>query len=208
MEGLSTVKDVVRGMVKCDDEDQMLRFIEGVRACPELEIVQLKNYFAKLGPTHYRRIGLNVRVKLGDGGSHVAEIQVHQRDIERNAPDHKVYEYFRTLFVGAFDKTMDEWIALEARMQHLDAVMRVPVLMSLLIGDGRRRRRLRNSGGSGNDSRAVPHSDGKAVQKTPRQRLGADAAAGARGVYSEPAAAAAAVRARGRYVGAAGRRGN
>jgi hypothetical protein len=32
MDGLSTVKDVVRGMVTCGDEDQMLRFIEGVRA--------------------------------------------------------------------------------------------------------------------------------------------------------------------------------
>jgi hypothetical protein len=111
----------------------MLRFIEGVHACPDLEIAQLKNYFVKLGPTHYRRIGLNVRVKLEDGGSHVAEIQVHQRDIERNAPDHEVYEYFRSLFVSAFDKTMDEWIALEARMQHLEEVMRMPVLMSLLI---------------------------------------------------------------------------
>jgi hypothetical protein len=76
---------------------------------------------------------LNVRVKLEGGGSHVAEIQVHQRDIERNAPDHKVYEYFRSLFVSSFTSTMGEWIALQARMSHLEGVMRVPVLMSLLI---------------------------------------------------------------------------
>jgi hypothetical protein len=133
MEGLSEVKDVVRGLVECDSEEQMLRFIEGVRAYPGLTIVRLKNCFANLGPTHYRRIGLNVRVDLGDGGSHVAEIQVHHRAIHCDEPDHTVYEYFRSLFVGSFDSTMDEWIALEKRMQHLEAVMRVPVLMSLLI---------------------------------------------------------------------------
>jgi hypothetical protein len=34
----------------------MLRFIEVVRECPELEmeIVQLKNCFTRLGPTRYR----------------------------------------------------------------------------------------------------------------------------------------------------------
>jgi hypothetical protein len=31
-----------------------------------------------------------VRVVLSDGGSHIAEVQVHQRDIEVNAPDHEV----------------------------------------------------------------------------------------------------------------------
>jgi hypothetical protein len=134
MEGLSTVKDVVRGLVKCDNEEQMLLFIKGIEVCPELEIVRLKNFFAKLGPTHYRRIGLNVRVKLEGGGSHVAEVQVHQTDIKDNEPSHEVYEYFRSLFCGkSVDNEMNNWIELEARMKHLEAVLPVPVLMSLLI---------------------------------------------------------------------------
>ena len=44
-----------------------------------------------------------------------------------------MYEYFRTLFVGEFESKTGEWIAFEKKMKHLDSVMQVPVLMSLLI---------------------------------------------------------------------------
>jgi hypothetical protein len=51
-------------------------------------------------------------VDLGDGGSHVAEIQVHQRDIFENLPDHKPYEFFRALWSTSptgFQGTLYEW---------------------------------------------------------------------------------------------------
>jgi hypothetical protein len=139
MPGLATVKDVVRASVMCGSEEQMVQVYDAVRLNKSFEIARFKNFFAKLGPTHFRRIGLNLRVKLPDGGSHVCELQVHHSQIYDGQPDHKVYEYFRDVFVGGeFDGRMDDLIG--KRMKHLEDVMPVPVLMSLLIvcvdGDG------------------------------------------------------------------------
>jgi hypothetical protein len=141
MPGLAKVKDVVRASLMCDSEEQMVQVFDAIRANPLFRIARFKNFFANLGPTHFRRIGLNLRVQLPDGGSHVCELQLHHAQIYEGQPDHKVYEYFRDVFVGGeFDGRMDDLIG--KRMKHLEDVMPVPVLMSLLIvcvdggGDG------------------------------------------------------------------------
>jgi hypothetical protein len=132
MAGLATVKDVVRASLMCDSEEQMVQVFDAICLNKNFDIARFKNYFAKLGPTHFRRIGLNLRVQLPDGGSHVVELQVHHTQIYENAPDHEVYEYFRDVFVGGeFNGKMDDLIG--KRMNHLEGVMQVPVFMSLLI---------------------------------------------------------------------------
>jgi hypothetical protein len=132
MPGLAKVKDVVRASLMCDSEEQMGQVCDALCANPLFGIARFKNFFANLCPTHFRRIGLNLRVQLPDGGSHVCELQLHHTQIYENAPDHKVYEYFRDVFVGSeFDGKMDDLIG--KRMKHLEDVMQVPVFMSLLI---------------------------------------------------------------------------
>jgi hypothetical protein len=135
MSGLVEVRDVVRATILCDTAQQME---EVLRLSSEtLGIVQLKNYFKKLGPTHYRRFGLNIRVPIpGTSASHVTELQVQYADIYKNQPDHLVYKYFRDLFSDPgqdMDDELDRWLGFEKQMKLLQSIMRVPVLMSMLV---------------------------------------------------------------------------
>jgi len=58
---------------------------------------------------------------------HICELQVHQTDIHDHAPSHDVYEYFRMLFK---EKTLEDFMA---RMDVLQEIMQVPVMMSMLV---------------------------------------------------------------------------
>ena len=95
---VSEVKDVVRAMFLCDSERQLLQVYEAVLASEKFGVARFKNFFRHLGPTHFRRISFNVRVKLPDGGSHVCELQVaHTLMLNARAslPGHAVYDRAR-----------------------------------------------------------------------------------------------------------------
>ena len=135
-EGMSHVKDINRASIMLRDEARMLAFIGKLRALHasgRLTLARLKNLFRKLGPTHYRRINCSIGVPVAAGGvqqggvQHLCELQLHQKDIHDNAPDHRVYEYFRKL-VKAF--SLADFMQ---NMELLQSIMGVPVMLSLLV---------------------------------------------------------------------------
>jgi hypothetical protein len=132
-DGFSLVLDINRASIMLADGPQMIKFVMLLRHHKLLNVVRLKNHFSELGPTHYRRLGTSIGVAVGKRGFHICELQVHQKEIHDNAPDHLVYEYFRELFSDDFDGTMGQWMKFELKMNLLKRTMEVPVLMSMLI---------------------------------------------------------------------------
>ena len=70
---------------------------------PWIEIVRMKNRCAKPLFQGYRDFLLNLAFKLPGGSHHIAELQIHFRQIKLAgvaAKSHETYEYFRSFFVS------------------------------------------------------------------------------------------------------------
>lgn len=106
------IQDIVRSSFACKNVEQMLAVMELIHGHQNMKVVKLKNLFAELDPTHFRRIMLNVRVSLPQSGaSHIVEVQLHYWPIfvyksKNSDMMHKPYTYFRTLFDGGSEATM------------------------------------------------------------------------------------------------------
>ena len=80
-----------------------------------LEIAQLKNKFANPTPLGYRDMNLNVRVQLGDGEAHLAEVQLNLKSVaDAKHIAHEQYEVIRLALPKMCEGTSVEADALEA----------------------------------------------------------------------------------------------
>ena len=92
-----------------------------------LEIAQLKNKFANPTPLGYRDLNLNVRVQLGDGEAHLAEVQLNRSVADAKHIAHEQYEVIRYkkmcegTSVGA--DALEAYIAGRLRSSALDAAV-------------------------------------------------------------------------------------
>ena len=132
--GLHKVIDIVRGSIMCETVSEMKAIFRALESSDKFEIVRFKNLFRDLDATHFRRMAVNLVFEVSIGERrihHVAELQVHLRDIFRFKQEnkdlmHKPYEFFREL--GEKVKVMSK---LKKQMDTMHEVVQTPVLLSL-----------------------------------------------------------------------------
>ena len=92
--------DICRASVVVDTEDQLEAVFRHLLADPA-SVIRLKNRFANPSFNGYRDALFTVRLDLPQGGSHLAEVQVHLSPIlELKAEAHVYYDFFRRHFHG------------------------------------------------------------------------------------------------------------
>mmetsp|Transcript_26425 Transcript_26425/g.105754 ORF Transcript_26425/g.105754 Transcript_26425/m.105754 type:complete len:307 (-) Transcript_26425:170-1090(-) len=99
----SWLVDIVRGQVECGTEAQIVGLINALVADPDVEIVRLKNRFNPPEFNGYRDVLISIAVSIGQGITHICELQVHHTHIKHSDfmyKSHACYEYFRKYFVG------------------------------------------------------------------------------------------------------------
>lgn len=122
-------------------QDSLLDALAALSCCDSIELVRVKNYFAHLDPTHLRRLGVTVKLDIGDGLHHLCEVQLmHSRVFEFKAERrdlmHRPYETLRGIFGASINSQLDSttgWMALTDRIQQWSVFIQEPVLMSLLV---------------------------------------------------------------------------
>ena len=73
---------------------------------PPVEMVRLKNRFAKPTSSGFRDMNALLRVRVGDDFFFICELQIHHatiRRVEKASRSHEVYEFFRSYFRGNDD---------------------------------------------------------------------------------------------------------
>lgn len=133
------LQDMIRYSFICSRAAKVQHIYDDLEAEDDIDVVRTKNYFDKLDPTHYRRLGLTIRIPIaGTKIFHNGEVQVHFLPIWRDNPDHKHYEYFRSLFKGHTITTQlaqegGGWLTVDKRVQSWGSFLKRPVLMALLV---------------------------------------------------------------------------
>ena len=132
--GLHKVLDIVRASIMCDTPKEMEKVLDALEQNPLIQIARFKNFFRDHDATHFRRMALNlvIRVPVGDVSiPHVAELQIHLRDIfqfkqENKEFMHRPYEYFRE--AGKKEIVMP---ILKKQMDVMTEIAETPVLLAL-----------------------------------------------------------------------------
>ena len=108
------LKDLSRATILCETPDEVIDVL-GRLGSVGLEIAQVKNNFANPTPMGYRDFNLNIRVRLDDGSTHIAEFQVNLKCVlEAKKIAHKQYEVIRAALPAMCMDTNVEAEALEA----------------------------------------------------------------------------------------------
>ena len=144
------IRDVVRYAFVCKDVAQVSKTLQLLEAHPQMTIIRIKNLFANLDPTHFRRFMCAVRLDFGDGLHHIFEVQVHLSFIFayktfNHDLMHGPYAYFRSLFQGGSEKSAlmggsgedgddDGWmLGMRKRLNAWAEFLQTPVMMAVLI---------------------------------------------------------------------------
>jgi WD40 repeat protein len=108
------LKDLSRATILCETPDELLGVLNRLTSVG-LEIAQVKNKFASPTPMGYRDFNLNVRVQLGDGVTHLAEVQLNLKSVaDAKHYAHDQYEVIRAALPVMCMGTSVEADALEA----------------------------------------------------------------------------------------------
>ena len=133
------IQDLVRYSYVCSRASRIQEIFSALESENEIDVVRTKNYFTKLDPTHYRRLGLTIRIELPRTPKmyHNGEVQVHFLPIWRDNPDHTHYEFFRELYGKALNKELGQesggWLTINKRLESWSSFIKTPVLMALLV---------------------------------------------------------------------------
>ena len=98
----------------CETPDELLDVLNRLTSVG-LEIAQVKNKFASPTPMGYRDFNLNIRVRLDDGSTHIAEFQLNLKSIaDAKHIAHDQYEVIRAALPDMCKDTSVGAEALEA----------------------------------------------------------------------------------------------
>jgi len=115
-----------------DNADQILDFLELIRADESIEIVKSKNRFRNPTLSGYRDWNLQLQISSNDGSmKHICELQLHLEEIKEAAVklgSHKYYEFFRKYYAGATD-------TLEGRLDDLRMICKGGSFNTQFLGD-------------------------------------------------------------------------
>ena len=113
----SRIFDIVRGTLVYetlgDEDGGVLRGVRALFDCDQLQIIRVKDRFSNPTSACWRDVLLNARMVSSKGviGSHIVEIQVHQKDLREermNVGGHFIYERHRALFEACEKACGDE----------------------------------------------------------------------------------------------------
>ncbi|CAH0369639.1 unnamed protein product [Pelagomonas calceolata] len=108
------LKDLSRATILCENPDELLDVLNRLTSVG-LEIAQVKNKFASPTPMGYRDFNLNIRVRLDDGSTHIAEFQLNLKSIaDAKHIAHDQYEVIRAALPDMCKDTSIGADALEA----------------------------------------------------------------------------------------------
>jgi hypothetical protein len=132
--GLRKVCDIVRASIMCDTPKEMVQVLDALEKSPHVKIARFKNFFRGMDATHFRRMAVNLVVRVPVGGKHiphVVELQIHLRNIFQFKQDnkefmHRPYEYFRE--AGKKEVVMPR---LKLQMDVMTEIAETPVLLAL-----------------------------------------------------------------------------
>lgn len=131
--------DAVRATVVCDSPQMMFSLATQFQSMPGLAVVQATNYFSDLDPLHYRRLALVLKVDVGEGTRHFAEVEMQLVEVYENIPSLAPYTYFENMFgaqivrAAAMYAEPDGWTWLTREMKKWRALLQTPIILALMI---------------------------------------------------------------------------